>query len=489
MLRYGVIFRILGILLMLFSSTYVTPFIVALIYQDQTYDIFIYSLLITASLGMLIWLPCSKNRNELRARDGFMITVLFWFVLGLAGSLPLLLADSPSLSITDAVFESISGLTTTGATVITGLDDLPKSILFYRQQLQWLGGIGIVVIAVAILPMLGVGGMQLYRAETPGPVKDSKLTPRIASTAKALFFIYLGLTATCAFSYRIAGMDWFDAVAHSFSTVSIGGFSTHDASMGYFYSQPGMNGDLLISICMVFMVVAGINFALHYHALARKQLSHYFKDVEARTYILMLLGSMLFACIALMIFGIYDLEDSVRHGFFQAVSIMTTSGFATTSFSHWPEFITFFMLFLAFFGACAGSTGGGIKIGRMIILAKQTLREIARLIHPSAVVPIKVGDRPVHPRVADAIWGFFGAYLIVFYVMVMALLATGLDFVTAWSAVAATINNLGPGLGDVAAHYGEIGGFAKWVLCVCMILGRLELFTLIVLFVPMYWRT
>jgi len=489
MLRYGVIFRILGILLMLFSSSYITPFIVSLIYQDQTADVFIYSLLITASLGLLIWLPCSKNRNELRARDGFMITVLFWLVLGLMGALPLLLANNPNLSVTDAVFESISGLTTTGATVITGLDNLPKSILFYRQQLQWLGGIGLVVIAVAILPMLGVGGMQLYRAETPGPIKDSKLTPRIASTAKALFFIYLGLTAICAVSYRLAGMDWFDAVAHSFSTISIGGFSTHDASMGYFYSQPGMNGDVLISICMVFMVVAGLNFALHYLAIAKQRLGHYLQDVEARTYLLMLLGSMLFVCSMLMVFGIYGVSDSVRHGFFQAISIMTTAGFSTTTFSSWPEFITFSMLFLAFFGGCAGSTGGGIKIGRMIILAKQTLREIARLIHPDAVVPIKVGDKPVHPRVADAIWGFFGAYLIVFYVMVMALLATGLDFVTAWSAVAATLNNLGPGLGDVAAHYGDIGGLAKWVLCACMILGRLELFTLIVLFVPMYWRT
>lgn len=489
MLRYGVIFRILGILLMLFSTTYLTPFFVSLIYGDQQYQVFVYSCLITASLGALIWLPCANNRKDLRARDGFMITVLFWFVLGLAGSLPLLLAEDPDLSAIDAVFESISGLTTTGATVITGLDQLPKSILFYRQQLQWLGGIGIVVIAVAILPMLGVGGMQLYRAETPGPVKDSKLTPRIASTAKALFLIYLGLTATCAFSYRLAGMEWFDAIAHSFSTVSIGGFSTHDASMGHFYNDPSMNGDLLISICMVFMVIAGLNFALHYHALARKRLDHYFHDVEARTYVLMLFGSMVFVCLALMLFGIYDFNDSIRHGFFQVISIMTTSGFATTNFSAWPEFITFLMLFLAFFGACAGSTGGGIKIGRMIILAKQTLREIARLIHPNAVVPIKVGDRPVHPRVADAIWGFFGAYLIVFYVMVLALLATGIDFVTAWSAVAATINNLGPGLGDVAAHYGDIGGFAKWILCICMILGRLELFTLIVLFVPMYWRS
>ena len=489
MLRYSVIFRILGLLLMLFSSTYLVPFCVSLFYQDQEQAVFIYSFLITCSLGILIWLPCGRSSKDLRARDGFMITVLFWLVLGLAGSIPLILAETPHLGITDAVFESLSGLTTTGATVITGLDTLPKSILFYRQQLQWLGGIGIVVIAVAILPMLGVGGMQLYRAETPGPVKDNKLTPRIAETAKALFMIYLTLTVTCALAYKLGGMSWFDAIAHSFSTVSIGGFSTHDASMGFFIDQPGMNGDLLITICMVFMIVAGINFALHYHTLSRRQISHYFADTEARTYILLLWGAMAAVGIALLVFGVYGFSDSIRHGFFQAVSMMTTTGFATSNFAAWPEFITFLMLILAFFGACAGSTGGGIKIGRMIILAKQTLREIARLIHPNAVVPIKVGDRPVNPRVADAIWGFFGAYLIIFYAMVLLLLASGLDYVTAWSAVAATINNLGPGLGDVAAHYGEINGFSKWVLCFCMILGRLELFTLIVLFIPMYWRS
>ena len=492
MLRYGVIFRILGILLMIFSCSYLTPFFVSLYYNDQHEYVFVYSFLLTVTIGAMLWLPFAKNQKDLRVRDGFMITVLFWLVLGLAGSVPLMISEDPHLKPIDAIFESISGLTTTGATVMSGLDELPKSILFYRQQLQWLGGIGIVVIAVAILPMLGVGGMQLYRAETPGPVKDSKLTPRIASTAKALFFIYLGLTLACALSYRLAGMSWFDAIGHSFSTVSIGGFSTHDASMGYFYNQEGINGDLLISVCMLFMIIAGINFALHYLAFSKKRpflrLGHYFKDSEARTYLRLLAGSMLFVCVALILFGTYGVTDSIRHGFFQAVSIMTTSGFATTDFSAWPEFITFLMLFLAFFGACAGSTGGGIKIGRMIILAKQTLREIARLIHPHAVMPIKTGDRPVHPRVADAIWGFFGAYLIVFYAMVLVLLATGLDFVTAWSAVAATINNLGPGLGDVAANYAEINAFAKWVLCICMILGRLELFTLVVLFVPMFWR-
>ncbi len=489
MLRSGVIFKILGLLLMLFSTSYILPMLVSLIYDDDKLPVFVYAFLITFSLGALIWIPCARYTEELRARDGFMITVLFWFVLGMAGSLPFLLSAAPKLSVTDAVFESISGLTTTGATVIQGLDDLPKSLLFYRQLMQWMGGIGIIVIAVAILPMLGIGGMQLYRAETPGPVKDSKLTPRIAETAKALFFIYLTLTVCCAALYWAGGMSLFDAIAHSFSTVSIGGFSTHDDSMAWFTQQPGMHSDFILVVCMVFMVIAGLNFALHYYTFARHTFRHYFRDTEARVYFSLLFVSMIVVAMALVIWNTYHFNGGLRQGFFHTISIMTTTGFTTDNFSAWPQHIAFVLIILSFFGACAGSTGGGIKIGRMVILGKQTIREISRLIHPNAVFPIKMGNRPVNPRIADAIWGFFGAYLIIYYIMVVILLATGLDYVTAWSAVAATLNNLGPGLGEVGLNYSEINDVAKWVLCFCMILGRLELFTLIVLCVPMYWRS
>ena len=474
---------------MLFSASYIFPLLISLIYADGKIPVFIYSFLLTFSAGALIWIPCASYKDELRARDGFMITVLFWFVLGLAGSLPFLLSAAPAISITDAVFESISGLTTTGATVITGLDALPESLLFYRQLLQWMGGIGIVVIAVAILPMLGVGGMQLYRAEAPGPVKDNRLTPRIAETAKVLFLVYLALTLSCAGLYRMGGMSFFDAISHSFSTVSIGGFSTHDSSMAWFAHQPGVNSDFILGVCMVFMVIAGLNFALHYYAFSRRSISHYLRDTEARVYLCLLACSMTVVSLGLFLWNTYDTDGSIRQGFFHTISVMTTTGFTTDNFSAWPHHLAFILIFLSFFGACAGSTGGGIKIGRMIILGKQTLREIARLIHPSAVIPIKVGERPVNPRVADAIWGFFGAYLIIFYAMVVILLATGLDYITAWSAVAASLNNLGPGLGDAGLNYAGINDIAKWVLCLCMILGRLELFTLIVLFVPMYWRS
>jgi trk system potassium uptake protein TrkH len=482
-MHFNVISKVLGLLLMVFSLTLLTPIVVATIYDEQTHAAFLLSFAITFSLGMLMWLPFSRQRAELRSRDGFLITVMFWVELAAVGALPFLFSDALPLSITDAVFESMSGLTTTGATVLTGLDYLPKSILYYRQQLQWLGGIGIVVIAVAIMPMLGVGGMQLYRAETPGPVKDNKLTPRITETAKALFFIYLGLTVACSLAYWLAGMTFFDAVGHSFSTVAIGGFSTHDASMGFFDGNPA-----IIGICIFFMIVSGLNFGLHYYAFVRKSLTHYLRNPEAKLYLQMLLAGSILVTGYLFWSGTYGKSESVYHGIFQLVSIMTTTGFSTDDFSVWPTFLPFLMLFLSFFGACANSTGGGIKVGRMLILAKQSLRELHRLIHPNALFPIKIRNRSVPEQITNAIWAFFGVYLAVYYLMVLLLLASGLDYVTAWSATAAALNNLGPGLGDVSANYGNINIFAKWVLCVGMLLGRLEIFTLLVLLTPMFWR-
>jgi trk system potassium uptake protein TrkH len=467
---------------MIFSLTMLTPIIVASIYGETTAQTFLIAFAITLLMGLVFWLPSRNSTGELRTRDGFIVTVLFWLVLSTFGALPLMLSEAPNLSFMDALFESISGLTTTGATVISGLDELPKSILYYRQQLQWLGGIGIVVIAVAILPMLGVGGMQIYRAETPGPLKDSKLTPRITETANVLFKIYLGLTAVCALAYWAAGMSGFDAIGHSFSTVAIGGFSTHDSSIGFFDSGA------IMAICTFFMIVSGLNFALHYHVWHSRKLQAYWADPEARMYIYLLLVGMVITCLYLYYSGTYGKEESLSQGIFQLVSIMTTTGFATAEFSSWPTFLPFFLLFLSFFGACAGSTGGGIKIGRMLILAQQGIREIYRLVHPNALLPIKIRNRRIPDRVADAIWAFFGVYLAIFYLMVLLLLAAGLDYVTAWSATAASLNNLGPGLGAVATNYADLGSFAKWVLCWGMLLGRLEIFSLLVLFTPTFWK-
>ena len=475
--------KVLGLLLMLFSLTMLPPVGVSYFYADGTAQAFLTALVLLLGLGTLIWLPVWNNREELKLRDGFLVVALFWGVLGLAGALPFYLTEEPHLSLTDAAFESISGLTTTGATVIIGLDELPPAILYYRQQLQWLGGMGIIVLAVAILPILGIGGMQLYRAETPGPIKDNKLTPRITETAKALWYIYLGLTVACALAYWLAGMTPFDAIGHSFATVAIGGFSTHDASIGFFDS------DLIEMIAVVFMLISGVNFALHFLAWNRRSLTGYWQDSEFRFYLALMALTTAIVCLGLYFTGTHATwGEAFLQGLFHTVSIATTTGFSTSAFYEWPIFLGILLIFSSFVGGCAGSTGGGIKVIRFLLLIKQGLREIDRLIHPNAQIPVRVGGRTVNHRVVDAVWGFFSLYVACFILMYLALAATGLDLTTAFTAVAAAINNLGPGLGEVGASFTSLSPTAKWILCFAMLLGRLEVFTLLVLLTPAFWR-
>lgn len=475
-------FRILGSLLMMFSGTMLPPLFFSWLYDDGVAIIFIETFAITFASGLVMWLVFRGNKAEMRIKDGFLVTFLFYVALGAFGALPLMQSAGINLSVPDALFESFSGLTTTGATVITNIDSLPESILFYRQQLQWLGGMGIIVLAVAILPMLGIGGMQLYRAETPGPVKDSKLTPRIKETALALWSIYLGLTTACGLAYWAAGMTWFDALCHSFSTVAIGGFSTHDASIGYFDSP------LIESVAIFFMVVSGINFGLHFFAWKERTVFHYLQDDEVKFYLTILGLGIAAVTVGLVVTNTYPALTAFRMATFEVVSIFTTTGFATDDFSQWPNLLPYLIFFGAFTGACAGSTGGGMKVMRVMLICKQGLREIHRLIHPNAIFPIKLNRRPVSTSIVEAIWGFFSIYVIVFLFMHLAMVASGMDFLTAFSAVGASINNLGPGLGDVAHHYGDISDAAKIILCFAMMLGRLEIFTLLVLFTPMFWR-
>jgi len=367
--------------------------------------------------------------------------------------------------------------------VLTGIDNLPKSILFYRQFLQWLGGIGLIVLAVAILPLLGIGGMQLYKAEIPGPVKDSKLAPRIAETAKYLSYIYIGLNVSCALAYWAAGMSVFDAVCHAFSTTSMGGFSTHDASIGYF------NSPAIELIASLFMFLSAINFTLHFTVWKHKNIFYYLGDAEFRFFSFVVLSMMAFVCFSLYVTNQgMDAASALRFGIFQTVSILTTTGFASTNYAAWESFIPFALLCVGFIGGCAGSTAGGVKAVRVLILYHLFIRETKRLIHPNGVFAIKFGKAVVNDRVLQAIWGFIGAYITIFLVLVVAMMMTGLNFETAFSAVAACLNNLGPGLGDVASHFGEISVTAKLLLCLAMLLGRVEIFTLLVLFTPMFWR-
>jgi trk system potassium uptake protein TrkH len=495
-----VILKVLGLLLMMFSSSFLPPMAIGWYDGDGTHMSFVHAWYAVLLTGLVFWLPNLRVSDDLRIRDGFLIVVLFWLVLAISGALPLYLATQPHMPIVDAFFESMSGLTTTGATVLTGLDELPRSILYYRQQLQWLGGMGIIVLAVAIAPILGVGGMQLFRAETPGPRKHEKLTPRITSTAKALWSIYLGMTLLCAIAYYLAGMDLFDAIGHSFSTLAIGGFSTHDASIGYF------NNALIESIAMLFMIIAGMNFGLHYTALhqvylrrkkpdqksfdlRRLHFSHYFADSETKAFLLIL------AVIAVpSILLLYNADlftswlETLRHGLFQVVSIATTTGFTTAPFSLWPGLLPVLLILASFIGGCAGSTAGGMKIVRAELLLKQGRREIQRLLHPNAVLHIKLNKRPVPDNVINAVWGFFSLYVVSFVSLALLMMLTGEDIVTAFSATAACLNNLGPGLGNVAENYTSITDSGKWILSFAMLLGRLELFTLLVVLTPAFWK-
>jgi trk system potassium uptake protein TrkH len=481
--RVKVVQQILGILLMLFSLSMLPPVFISAWYQDGSAPAFVSGFLVTFLTGVLIWLPVRRYSRDLRTRDGFLVVAGFWTLLGAFGAAPLLFADRPAMSLTDAVFEAVSGLTTTGSTVLTGLDSLPPAILYYRAQLQWLGGMGIVVLAVAVLPMLGMGGFQLFRAETPGPVKDTKLTPRITGTAKALWYVYLALTAACALAYWLAGMSLFDAICHAFTTLSTGGYSTHDDSIAYFESPT-------IEILAIFFMLAGAtNFSLHFLAFRTRTLKHYANDPQFRGFVAIVMSVSAVMVAYLFTTGHYsNLSDTVLKGVFNFVTVITCTGFTTSDFSAWPGPLPILLVFMMIVGGCAGSTAGGLKIMRCLLLYRQGLREVMRLVHPSSVLPIKLGDHVVPQQVVDGIWGFFAVYVAVYAVLMLSLLATGLDPISAFSAIATAMSNVGPGLGEVFSNFTTVSTADKWICVLAMLLGRLEIFTLFVLISPAFWR-
>ena len=482
-MQLSIVAKTIGLLLMVFSFAQAPPLIVDLIYSEGEYLSFIYSFALTVLGGLILWWPFKEVKKDFRLREGVLIVVCFWIFLSLFGTLPFLITDSiSSLSFSEAFFESMSGLTTTGATVLNQLDELPKSILFYRQQLQWLGGMGIIVLAVAVLPLLGVGGMELYHAESSGIAKD-RLTPKLRNTAIALWKIYLSLTVLCAVGYFLSGMSIFDAVSHSFSTVAIGGFSTHDGSIGYF------NSATIETIAMIFMFLAGINFSLHFVAWNNRSLVDYIKDSEFKTYAMVLICSSIIVITALSLNGQYEsANETVRHSLFQTISIATTTGFTSQNYSSWPAAIPVFLIMMSFIGACVGSTGGGIKVVRILVMFRLGMKEINKFIRPNAQVSVKLNKSSINEKALVSVLGFFSLYAISFFLILMLLMFAGLDQVTAYSATAATMNNLGPGLGDVAQNYSSVGEAAKWILSFSMLIGRLEVLTIIAIFHKAFWR-
>ena len=454
------------------------PFMIGILYSEDNHNIYVFVFIIVFAFGLLLWLLSRGSLNEIRITEGFVITVLFWFVLGIIGSIPFVLSG---ITIIDSIFESISGVTTTGATVLTALEDLPKSLLIYRQLLQWIGGMGLIILVVAIMPSFGIGGSQLFKMDAPGFDSSEKLTPTIRESAAALWKIYIGLTVLCFFAYLLAGMDIFNAVSHALSTVAIGGFSTYDQSIGFF------NNIYIEIVCIVFMLLSATSFSLHYYSVFHgKRLKHFY-DPELRFFFLILLGIIIIISLYYLIIDNLDLSN-LRHIIFQTVSIVTTSGFVTGEYSLMPGFVPFLLLVGAFIGACSGSVGGGLKAWRVLIIINQAKKEITKIIHPSAVVTTKIGKKVIDASISEKVWGFFTIYVVTFIMLLMLVLSSGLDFESAFSAVGATLNNLGPGLGVVSENYGSLSVVTKMTLCLAMILGRLEIFTLLVVLTPAFWR-
>jgi trk system potassium uptake protein len=484
LLRLLPVVHVLGGMLMFFSIAYLMPIAASFIYADGTWAEFIDAMVMALGLGALMWLLTRRHKRELKPRDGFLLVTLAWILMAAIATVPLMLVID-GLSFTDAFFETMSGLSTTGATVLTGLENLPPAVNIWRHELNWLGGMGIIVLAVAILPLLGVGGMQLVKAETTGVNKDAKLTARIADTAKALWATYFVITVACILSLKLVGLSWLDAICHAFAALGLGGFSTYDASVGQFDS-PAVE-----AVLIVFMMLAALNFATHFLVWRQRSLRAYWRDVEARGVVVLVVGSILICTAYLWWFDTYpDFLTCLRHVSFNLVSIATDCGFASQDYDKWPAFVPLWMLFLSCITVSSGSTGGGIKMVRTLILGRQALVELKRLIHPQVVAPVRVGEMVVSQQVAGAVLGFIFLYILTIGELTFFLIASGLDFTSSITAIVACINNAGPGLNVVgpAQNYQSLTDFQTWVCASAMLIGRLEVMTVFVLLTPAFWK-
>ncbi|MEY4762628.1 MAG: hypothetical protein RLZZ200_2484 [Pseudomonadota bacterium] len=477
--------HVLGSLLMLFGALFLAPIATALAWgEPDAVRGFVFTGIVTLVTGGVLSLATRNFRDDLKARNGYLLITLGWLLMAAAAAMPLM-AVLPSLSFTHAYFEAMSGLTTTGSTVLTGIDDLPHAVNLWRCLLHWIGGLGVIVMAVAVLPLLGVGGMQVYRADTPGAVKEARLTPRITQTAKLLGIVYCVLTAACIGALAMAGMNAFDAFCHGLSVISLGGFSTHDRNIAWFH-----NGRIE-TVMVLCMLLAAVNFTTHFSALRRGDLSVYRRDPEARWMITWIIVGVAVLATVTWANGVFaTFGESFRHVAFSLVTSATTSGFTTVDYSAWPLFAPMWMLFMSCVASSTGSTGGGIKVFRALVLIKQSFREMFVLVHPQAVLPLKISGNVIPNRIVYSVLAFIFIYFMTIVVLTFALLASNLDFVSAFSAIVASINNSGPGLGVVGpTHtYGSLTDYQAWVCTAAMFLGRVELFTVLVLFTRAFWR-
>jgi trk system potassium uptake protein TrkH len=483
-MRFVAVVNVLSRVLLLFAASMTLPWGVSFLVGDGAQRAFGISLAATLGAAVLLWLATFRDRRELQVRDGFLLVALVWTVLPAFATLPLLLSIE-GLSFTDAYFESVSGLTASGATVLAGLDQLPPSVNIWRGLMIWLGGMGVIVLAVAILPLLGVGGSQLFKAETPTPMKDTKLTPRIAETAKGMWLVYVGFTLACVFSYWAAGMGELDALMHGFTTMGLGGFSTHDDSFAY-WDSPAIE-----AVAIAFMLVAAINFATHFLAWRRVSLGQYRRDPEAKAMLLVLVLSVLLVAGYLFLTGVYDeFGAALRYAAFNVVSLATTTGYSNTDYGQWPIFAPLMMLFLSSFVSSSGSTGSGMKMIRAQILFKQIFRELLRTIHPRIYNPVKLSEIPLSNATVFAVLAYVFMYVSCVIVLTLLLTASGLDVISGFSAAVASLNNTGPGLGEVGPDttYANLTDTQTWICSFAMLLGRLELFTLLVVLTPAFWR-